>query len=164
MMMLSIMMMAVLLSGCEGQVIDRKEVLVKDDAGIKVTLLKDRTHTSGNELYVVLDIEDTKPGSKIVTAGLFDNANHTAKVNGVDIPVQSYTITTGMPGSGYAERTWITVKIDDLEAEMMANASSYGQLSDLTKEKEETEALLEQKMERWEYLTELAEKIEAQKS
>lgn len=34
MMMLSIMMMAVLLSGCEGQVIDRKEVLVKDDAGI----------------------------------------------------------------------------------------------------------------------------------
>ena len=47
---------------------------------------------------------------------------------------------------------------------MMANASSYGKLSDLTKEKEETEELLEQKMERWEYLTELAEKIEAQKS
>lgn len=45
----------------------------------------------------------------------------------------------------------------------MANASSYGKLSDLTKEKEETEALLEQKMERWEYLTELAEKIEAPK-
>ena len=58
----------------------------------------------------------------------------------------------------------LETKIADLEAEMMANASSYGKLSDLTKEKEETEALLEQKMERWEYLTELAEKIEAQKS
>ena len=57
----------------------------------------------------------------------------------------------------------LETKIADLEAEMMANASSYGKLSDLTKEKEETEALLEQKMERWEYLTELAEKIEAQK-
>ena len=55
-------------------------------------------------------------------------------------------------------------KIADLEAEMMANASSYGKLSELTKEKEEKEALLEQKMERWEYLTELSEKIEAQKS
>lgn len=54
--------------------------------------------------------------------------------------------------------------IADLEAEMMANASSYGRLSELTKEKEEKEALLEQKMERWEYLTELSEKIEAQKS
>ena len=58
----------------------------------------------------------------------------------------------------------LETKIADLEAEMMANASSYGKLSDLTKEKEETEELLEQKMERWEYLTELAEKIEAQKS
>ena len=55
-------------------------------------------------------------------------------------------------------------RIAELEAEMMANASSYGKLSELTKEKEEKEALLEQKMERWEYLTELSEKIEAQKS
>ena len=55
-------------------------------------------------------------------------------------------------------------RIADLEAEMMANASSYGKLSELTNEKEEKEALLEQKMERWEYLTELSEKIEAQKS
>ena len=55
-------------------------------------------------------------------------------------------------------------RIAELETEMMANASSYGKLSELTKEKEEKEALLEQKMERWEYLTELSEKIEAQKS
>ena len=55
-------------------------------------------------------------------------------------------------------------RIAELEAEMMANASSYGKLSELTNEKEEKEALLEQKMERWEYLTELSEKIEAQKS
>lgn len=55
-------------------------------------------------------------------------------------------------------------RIADLEAAMMANASSYGKLSELTNEKEEKEALLEQKMERWEYLTELSEKIKAQKS
>ena len=55
-------------------------------------------------------------------------------------------------------------RIADLETEMMANASSYGKLSELTKEKEEAEALLEHKMERWEYLTELSEKIEAQKN
>lgn len=55
-------------------------------------------------------------------------------------------------------------RIAELEAEMMANASSYGKLSELTNEKEEKEALLEQKMERWEYLTELSEKIKAQKS
>lgn len=54
--------------------------------------------------------------------------------------------------------------IADLDTEMMANASNYGRLSELSKEKEEKEALLEQKMERWEYLTELAEKIDAQKN
>ncbi len=58
----------------------------------------------------------------------------------------------------------LETKIADLEAEMMANASNYGKLSELTKEKEAAEELLEQKMERWEYLTELSEKIEAQKS
>lgn len=55
-------------------------------------------------------------------------------------------------------------RIADLEQEMMENATSYGKLSELTKEKEEMQQKLEEKMERWEYLTELAEKIEAQKS
>ncbi|MDO5539748.1 MAG: ABC-F family ATP-binding cassette domain-containing protein [Eubacteriales bacterium] len=55
-------------------------------------------------------------------------------------------------------------RIVRLEQEMMENASVYGKLTGLTKEKDEAESLLEYKMERWEYLTELAEKIEAQKN
>lgn len=50
-------------------------------------------------------------------------------------------------------------RIDELEQEMMKYASSYGKLTELTKEKEEAEKLLEYKMQRWEYLSELAEKI-----
>ncbi len=54
-------------------------------------------------------------------------------------------------------------KIAALEDEMMKNASVYGKLTELTREKEEAEELLLYKMDRWEYLSELAEKIEAQK-
>ena len=43
------------------------------------------------------------------------------------------------------------------------NATSYSKLAELTKEKEEVERRLEEKMERWEYLNDLAEKIEKQK-
>ena len=52
-------------------------------------------------------------------------------------------------------------KIEKLEQEMDQAATSYGKLSELTKEKEETEVLLEEKMERWVYLNDLAEKIMA---
>jgi len=54
-------------------------------------------------------------------------------------------------------------KIQALEKEMEANASRYTKLAQLTQEKEETEKELEEKMERWVYLTDLAERIEAQK-
>lgn len=53
-------------------------------------------------------------------------------------------------------------RIRDLEEEMMEVATSYGKLGELTKQKEEAEKELEYKMERWEYLTELAEKIKTQ--
>ena len=45
---------------------------------------------------------------------------------------------------------------------MIAHASQYSRLTELTKEKEETQSLLDEKMERWMYLTELKEKIDAQ--
>ena len=54
-------------------------------------------------------------------------------------------------------------KIEELDAEMAAHASQYSRLSELTEEKEKVQAELEEKMERWMYLTELNEKIEAQK-
>ncbi len=46
-----------------------------------------------------------------------------------------------------------------LEAGILAAATDYGRLQELSKEKEETEAVLEEKMERWVYLNELAEQI-----
>jgi ATP-binding cassette subfamily F protein uup len=54
-------------------------------------------------------------------------------------------------------------KIEQLDQEMAAYASQYTKLSELTKEKEEAEQALEEKMDRWVYLNDLAERIEAQK-
>ena len=45
---------------------------------------------------------------------------------------------------------------------MLENSSNYSKLSSITQEKEETEALLIEKMERWEYLEDLARQIAAQ--
>lgn len=55
-------------------------------------------------------------------------------------------------------------KLEDLDNEMMANATNSLKLSELTAEKEETERKLDEKMDRWVYLNDLAEKIEAQKN
>lgn len=50
-------------------------------------------------------------------------------------------------------------KLEKLDEEIMKNATNSGKLNELTAEKEEEEALLEEKMERWVYLNDLAEKI-----
>ncbi|WP_411338259.1 ABC-F family ATP-binding cassette domain-containing protein [Ruminococcus gauvreauii] len=57
----------------------------------------------------------------------------------------------------------LEAKIEKLDDDMMANATNSLRLSELTAEKEKTEAELEEKMERWVYLNDLAERIEAQK-
>ena len=54
-------------------------------------------------------------------------------------------------------------QVQRLSEEIEASSSDYGALTQLLKEKEETEQLLEQKMERWVYLHDLADQIEAQK-
>ena len=54
-------------------------------------------------------------------------------------------------------------KIAELEKEIEASATNYGKLNELMGEKEKTEALLDEKMDRWMYLNELAEKIAAGK-
>ena len=54
-------------------------------------------------------------------------------------------------------------KIAQADADMAANATDYTALQRLTEEKEQLETALEEKMDRWMYLSELAEKIEAQK-
>lgn len=55
-------------------------------------------------------------------------------------------------------------KIEKLDGDMMANATNSLKLSELTAEKEKAEAELEEKMERWVYLNDLAEKIQEQKN
>ena len=52
-------------------------------------------------------------------------------------------------------------EIAQLDVEMTKNASNYGKLNALSQEKEAKEELLMEKMERWEYLEDLAAKIEA---
>ena len=52
-------------------------------------------------------------------------------------------------------------KIEKLEAEIPKFARDFVKLNELTKEKEATEAALEEKMERWMYLEDLAARIEA---
>lgn len=53
-------------------------------------------------------------------------------------------------------------KLGKLDAEMAANATNSVKLGELLKEKEEAERQLEEKMERWEYLEELAARIARQ--
>lgn len=53
-------------------------------------------------------------------------------------------------------------KLEEIDAKMQKFTSDFVKLNELTKEKEETEQQLEEKMERWEYLEELAQKIAAQ--
>lgn len=54
-------------------------------------------------------------------------------------------------------------KLEKLDGDMTANATNSAKLSELLAEKEKTELELEEKMERWMYLNDLAEQIEAQK-
>lgn len=51
-------------------------------------------------------------------------------------------------------------KIEALDAEYMKHSNDFVKLNEIAKEKEQAEALLEEKMERWMYLEDLAERIE----
>ena len=55
-------------------------------------------------------------------------------------------------------------KIEELDEQMMQYATNSAKLSEITEQKEAAEAALEEKMERWVYLNDLAERIESQKS
>ena len=54
--------------------------------------------------------------------------------------------------------------IEALDAQIAVSATDYGKLNQLMTEKAEKEAQLEEKMDRWVYLNDLAEQIEAQKT
>ena len=55
-------------------------------------------------------------------------------------------------------------KIEKLDEEMMENATNSFKLRQIVEEKEAAEQALEEKMDRWVYLNDLAERIEAQKN
>lgn len=56
----------------------------------------------------------------------------------------------------------LELKIEELEGQIVQAASDYGRLNKLMQEKEEQEQQLNEKMERWVYLNDLAERIKAQ--
>lgn len=56
----------------------------------------------------------------------------------------------------------LETEIAQLNAEILKNATNFGKLNALSQEKDAKEALLMEKMERWEYLEDLASKIAAQ--
>lgn len=53
-------------------------------------------------------------------------------------------------------------KLEELEQKILENATNSMKLQELTVEKEETESRLDEKMDRWVYLNDLAERIEEQ--
>lgn len=53
-------------------------------------------------------------------------------------------------------------KLEDIDADMMKNATNSVRLSELSEEKENVQKQLDEKMERWVYLNDLAERIDAQ--
>lgn len=63
-----------------------------------------------------------------------------------------------------AEIASMEEKAEQLEKDIAAVATDFVRLNSLTQEKEELESLLEQKMERWMYLEDLAARIAAGKS
>ena len=62
-----------------------------------------------------------------------------------------------------AEIETIEKRLSEIEKESLACGSDYQRLMELQKEKEELEQQLLEKLERWEYLTDLNEKIQNQK-
>ena len=54
-------------------------------------------------------------------------------------------------------------QIEQAEADILANAKDFVKLQELTEKKEELQEQLDYKMERWVYLNDLAEQIEAEK-
>lgn len=58
----------------------------------------------------------------------------------------------------------LEARIDDLKSQMEINATDYVKLQELMYEKQKTEEGLEEKMNRWIYLNDLAEQIENQKN
>ena len=76
-------------------------------------------------------------------------------------PIQTLLIAVAV-GTGVGVNSLISRRLG--EKDMDAAATDFVRLRELSEKKEQSEALLEQKMERWVYLSDLAERIEAQKN
>ena len=58
----------------------------------------------------------------------------------------------------------LEARLAEIEAEYAASASDFQRLTALDQEREEVEAKLLERMERWEFLTELQAEIESEKA
>lgn len=114
---------------------------------------------------------DFASGKKEGGKGAGENDNAAASGEKDSVKTWKQNRTTKLKFSFKEQREYETIdediakletKIEKLDADIMANATNSGKLNELTKEKEEAEALLEEKMDRWVYLNDLAERIEAQ--
>lgn len=103
--------------------------------------------------YLETQLAQTHPVTKHVTKEAKQAAKNDSKVS-------------AKKKMTYKEKQeWATIEADieklevkqaDIEAQMIANGADFGKLSDLQRELETISADLEVKMERWEYLSELA--------
>ena len=110
-------------------------------------------------------------GKKEGGRGSGENDNASASGEKDSVKTWKQNRTTKLKFSFKEQREYETIdddiakletKLEKLDADIMANATNSGKLNELTREKEEAEALLEEKMDRWVYLNDLAERIEAQ--
>lgn len=110
-------------------------------------------------------------GKKEGGRGSGENDNASASEEKDSVKTWKQNRTTKLKFSFKEQREYETIeddiakletKLEKLDADIMANATNSGKLNELTREKEEAEALLEEKMDRWVYLNDLAERIEAQ--
>lgn len=119
------------------------------------------------------DKSDSGSGKKVSVSGKKSGGNGEASDSGEKDSVKTWKQNrpTKLKFSYKEQREYDTIdediakleaKLEKLDQDIMDNATNSGKLNELTKEKEEVEALLEEKMDRWVYLNDLAEKIEAQ--
>ena len=104
-------------------------------------------------LKVIIDYPKLEEEKKIISQN----------ITGEKIEVRPILKETDfMEASKVVRLVYLEEKIEKLKQDIVTNARDFVKLNELTKEKETTQALLDEKMDRWVYLQDLAERIEQQ--
>ncbi len=136
---------------------------MESDVGTQTTKAGNKSNRA-NDFSTKTGAQSTKTGNQLSTAGNPVDKKPTGKDWKKDQP-------TKLKFSYKEQKEYETIdddiaaleeKIEELEQEMQRNATNSAKLSEIMAQKEEAEGALEEKMERWVYLNDLAEKIAAQ--